>query len=59
VLFDSHFLPFRSEAFDLILATEILEHVREPYLVLKECGRVLKFGGHIIFDNSVYVSISS
>jgi ubiquinone/menaquinone biosynthesis C-methylase UbiE len=48
VLCDSHFLPFRSEAFDLILATEILEHVSKPSFVLKECGRVLKFGGHII-----------
>jgi len=48
VLCDATSLPFKSETFDLVLASELLEHVSEPSLVLKEAYRVLKFNGHII-----------
>jgi SAM-dependent methyltransferase len=36
-------LPDRS--FDLVLCTQVLEHVREPHLALREICRVLKPGG--------------
>lgn len=48
VLCDGAQLPFNSEIFDLVLASELLEHVSKPSLVLKEAHRVLKFDGHII-----------
>lgn len=37
-------LPFPDGAFDLVLCTEVLEHVREPRAALRELGRVC--GGH-------------
>jgi ubiquinone/menaquinone biosynthesis C-methylase UbiE len=38
-------LPFPSEAFDIVLAMDVLEHVREPEKVLAEISRCLKQGG--------------
>ncbi len=38
-------LPFRSEAFDMVVATELIEHVRYPLEMLGEIARVLKEGG--------------
>lgn len=33
---------------DLILAGEIIEHIRNPFTFIRECNRVLKKGGQII-----------
>ena len=41
-------LPFRENTFDLIVLSNVLEHVPEPLVLLKECFRVLKSAGHII-----------
>lgn len=41
-------LPFRSSAFDTVLLTEVLEHVPEPQLALKEVARMLAPGGTAI-----------
>lgn len=38
-------LPFASNRFDLLLSTDVLEHVRDPRGVLREMGRVLTSGG--------------
>ena len=38
-------LPFSSDTFDGILCTQVLEHVNEPFKVIKEFHRVLKPGG--------------
>ncbi len=41
-----HSLPFPDNSFDVIVTTKyILEHVSEPYDVIKEIHRVLKVGG--------------
>lgn len=37
---DSNHLPFRDSQFDVILCTEVLEHVLEPGAMLLELGRV-------------------
>jgi SAM-dependent methyltransferase len=47
-------LPFRSEWFDVILLTEVLEHVPEPTLVLSEARKALKKGGFIIITAPQY-----
>jgi SAM-dependent methyltransferase len=39
-------LDFPDESFDLVLCTQVLEHVRFPEQSLAEIGRVLRPGGH-------------
>lgn len=50
-------LPFRSEAFDCILCTEVLEHVPEPVAVLRELNRVLRPGGRIFLTTPFLVPL--
>jgi len=40
-------IPFQADLFDLVLCTQVLEHVREPQLVLEELFRVIKPGGRL------------
>jgi 2-polyprenyl-3-methyl-5-hydroxy-6-metoxy-1,4-benzoquinol methylase len=40
-------LPFEDESFDVVVAAEVLEHCREPRLVVDEAARVLRLGGPI------------
>jgi len=47
-------LPFRSQAFNGIIATEVLEHVPDPAAVFKEFHRVLKTGGKLLFSTPMY-----
>ena len=47
---DAHSLPFGSSAFDLVICTEVLEHVDGPDLVLQEIYRVLKKDGKAIVE---------
>lgn len=42
---DAHFLPFKSETFDFVIISEVLEHVAEPLTVLKEANFILKQKG--------------
>lgn len=39
---DAHKLPFKENSFDLIIATAVLEHVKEPANVVEEIWRSLK-----------------
>jgi len=48
VLADAYNLPFASEAFDLVLCAEVLEHMKSPGLALAEMRRVLKPGGKLL-----------
>ncbi|MDD2806217.1 MAG: class I SAM-dependent methyltransferase [Elusimicrobiales bacterium] len=41
-------IPEKDACFDAILCTEVLEHVPEPVLALREMGRLLKSGGVLI-----------
>lgn len=45
---DSGKLPYKTESFDLILISEVLEHIFFPEKTLKEAHRVLKKRGHLI-----------
>lgn len=38
-------LPFGAVSFDAVVAASVLEYVRDPALVLRECARVLRPGG--------------
>lgn len=46
-------IPFKNNLFDLILATEIIEHLSRPELMLQEISRVLKKGGRAIITMPV------
>lgn len=46
-------LPFRSGFFDLVIAAEIIEHLRQPEKLLGEAARVLKGGGRLILTTPV------
>ncbi|MFB0567523.1 MAG: class I SAM-dependent methyltransferase [Candidatus Bathyarchaeia archaeon] len=37
---DAHYLPFRSNSFDVVIGNHLLEHCKHPYDVLKEFRRV-------------------
>ena len=41
-------LPFRDGAFDLVLLHEVLEHVRDDALTLREACRVTRTGGNVV-----------
>ncbi|MFO1499635.1 MAG: class I SAM-dependent methyltransferase [Verrucomicrobiota bacterium] len=39
-----------SEAYDVVLSTQVLEHVRDPEAYLQECYRILHPGGRLILS---------
>jgi SAM-dependent methyltransferase len=41
-------LPVPDGSFDLVLSTQVLEHVLDPAIYLSECFRVLRPGGHLV-----------
>lgn len=45
---DGHNMPFKDKTFDLIVCTEVLEHVVEPKKILAEAKRCLKNNGELI-----------
>jgi len=47
---DSCLLPFKTGSFDLVLVSELLEHVQEDELMLSEIYRVLKVGGQFVIS---------
>lgn len=49
ILGDAYNLPFQKEAFDLIYADYVLEHIRQTEDFAEEVKRVLKKGGFFIF----------
>lgn len=47
-------LPFDSDCFDFILATDVIEHVDDDSLAMREMHRVLKKGGKLILTVPCY-----
>jgi SAM-dependent methyltransferase len=45
---DATDIPVEDGAFDVVLCTEVLEHVPDPVRVVRELGRVLRPGGTIL-----------
>lgn len=51
---DAQYLPFRQDAFDALICVEVLEHLPNPNICLKEAHRVLKKGGMCTFTTPVF-----
>jgi SAM-dependent methyltransferase len=47
-------IPLDSASFDTVVCTEVLEHVPDPSLALREMHRVLRPGGHLILSTPMY-----
>lgn len=41
-------LPFENESFDIVIANQVLEHLKDIFFTLHETARVLKTGGHFL-----------
>lgn len=49
IVADGHDLPFASDSFDVVLANNVIEHLRDPAGGVAEMRRVLKPGGELLF----------
>lgn len=47
---DAHKLPFKAQTFDLIVCTEVLEHVEDPAGAIMEMKRVLSKNGRLVIE---------
>lgn len=50
-------LPFRGSSFDIVLCSEVMEHIAEPKLLLQEIYRVLNPGGRLILTTPFLVPL--
>lgn len=52
-------LPFDDNSFDAITITEVIEHMEDPYLTVRELNRVLKSGGILLVTVPNYGNIET
>ena len=48
--YDGVNIPYDDNSFDIVICTEVMEHVVDPEKLLSEIHRVLKIGGRIFFS---------
>jgi ubiquinone/menaquinone biosynthesis C-methylase UbiE len=53
---DAYNLKFSDNFFDFVLLMEVIEHIEEPNIVLKEIYRVLKPGGKVFLSFPNYIN---
>ncbi len=54
---DAHNFPFIDSKFDLIFCLEVLEHVKDPIIMIKEIFRILKKNGMVICTLPIEIGI--
>lgn len=54
VVGDVHQLPFPDGSFHTVVSTQVLEHVRKPWVIAQEISRVLAKDGHAIITAPFY-----
>lgn len=50
---DIHKMPYEDNLFDYVIADQVLEHVRKPWIGVEEVRRVLKTGGLAILTSAL------
>jgi SAM-dependent methyltransferase len=50
---DIHKMPYEDNTFDYVIADQVLEHVRKPWIGVEEVRRVLKPGGLAILTSAL------
>lgn len=48
---DAHNLPYTNESFDAVFCNQVLEHVKRPWVCVKQFHRVLKPNGIVIISS--------
>ncbi|MBT4484910.1 MAG: class I SAM-dependent methyltransferase [Candidatus Latescibacteria bacterium] len=56
---DAHYLPFKSDTFDVIIALDVFEHLDDDLISMKEIWRVLKNNGKLIFNTPAFMLLYS
>ena len=56
IVADAHHLPFKEECFDIIFATDAIEHWEHPFLGMIDISRVTKKWGKIVITTSTFVT---
>lgn len=51
-------LPFEDEYFDVVLCTEVVEHLAQPTHAVHEMARVLRRGGLAVFSAPSYLNVA-
>lgn len=51
-------LPFPDNSFDIVYSNQVLEHVRDPFICMKEMVRVLRVGGVIMLRYNAYFHLT-
>ncbi|MFH1691504.1 MAG: class I SAM-dependent methyltransferase [Candidatus Omnitrophota bacterium] len=52
-------LPFADSSFDYVLLAEVIEHLKNPYAVMQEIGRVLKKEGKLVISTPNVLNLKS
>src|SRR5699024_12397045 len=55
---DVHSLPYADDAFDVVHAHQLLQHLRDPVQALVELARVCRNGGVIAVRDADYAAMS-
>lgn len=50
ILADGRKIPFKSDKFDIVICSQVIEHVKEPLEIVNEAKRVTKQGGRVIVE---------
>lgn len=49
---DALYIPFRDKSFDVVILSEVIEHIIEQSQLIKEISRVTKDGGYLVLTTS-------
>jgi SAM-dependent methyltransferase len=51
---DALLLPIRDQSVDIVFATQVIEHVTQPHVMIRECKRILRPNGFLILSGPFF-----